>query len=122
MLALCKTAKGVHSYSRAKVCKILVNELRRDWIKKCLPYERACSSKQDLERLWTIQWLKKIWTFKEDQDWEMVLKIGVTWLKMHMTFDVGVLLSKSKWKKTFRLRWHKKTLVFTMITALGVTS
>ena len=34
MLALCKTAKGVHSYSRAEACKIAANELRRDWITK----------------------------------------------------------------------------------------
>ena len=34
MLALCKTVKGVHSYSPAAACKIVANELRRDWITK----------------------------------------------------------------------------------------
>ena len=34
MLALCKTAKGVHSYSRAEACKKAAIELRRDWITK----------------------------------------------------------------------------------------
>ena len=54
MLALCKTAKGVHSYSRAKVCKILVNELRRDWITKTVypMKEHAVANKiqRDYER------------------------------------------------------------------------
>ena len=34
MLALCKTAKGIKSYSRAEASKIVANELRRDWITK----------------------------------------------------------------------------------------
>lgn len=52
MLALCNTAKGIKSYSRAEASKIVANELRRDWItKKCLSYERACSCTQNPERL-----------------------------------------------------------------------
>ena len=104
-LALCKTTRGIKSYSRAEATKIVANELRRDWItKNVYPMKEppvAQKIQKDYEKFNALRKYENSKKIKTEKWCENAENFRDSLTKnAYMTYDVRMHLSKSKWKKT----------------------